>query len=308
MTQTDRLSRLARWGLAGALVLAVTSIGYRFFVERDAPPQADDVPNGSSGGAGQGTDNIAQLEARTRERKDDAGAWQSLGWAYFDAQRYEDAVRAYRRAVTLSPGTAVLWSSLGEALVMASDHDPMPAEALNAFTKAHKLDAKDPRARYFLGVARDLSGDHAGAIKDWMALLADTPPGAPWEQDLRRTIEQVGKINKIETATQLAAIKQPAPVAPIAAQGIPGPTRDQMAAASAMTPSQQRQMAEGMVEQLEGKLKSDPGNIDRWAMLIRSRMALGQPEKAHAALADAIKANPASAERLKQQAAMLGVR
>ncbi|MFX7549094.1 hypothetical protein ABTJ50_22380, partial [Acinetobacter baumannii] len=77
---------------------------------------------------------------------------------------------------------------------------------LNAFRRAVAIDPKDPRARYFLAVARDLKGEHRGAIDDWLALLKDTPPGAPWEADLRRTIEQVGKINHIDVAQQLSAI------------------------------------------------------------------------------------------------------
>src|SRR3546814_5738329 len=65
-------------------------------------------------------------------------------------------------------------------------------------------DLKEPRARYFLAVKKDLAGEHRGAIDDWFALLADTPQGAPWEPDLRRTIEQVGAIHKIEVKSRLA--------------------------------------------------------------------------------------------------------
>ena len=303
--RTDGFSRHARWLLAGALLIAGGSIGYRLYADRAVPAHGEVAPATPAPAAGA---TLTQLEARTRDKPDDVARWQALGWGYFDAQRYADAVRAYTKATALSPGAAILWSSLGEALVMASDHEPMPVAALDAFRKSHDLDAKDPRARYFLAVARDLAGDHEGAIGDWLALLGETPPGAPWETDLRRTIEQVGKINKIDTATRLAAVKQPAGSAPSAAQGIPGPSREQMAAASAMTPTEQRQMAEGMVAQLEQKLKADPGNIERWTMLIRSRVTLNQPDKARTALADAIHANPRAAQALRAQAAVLGVK
>ena len=130
------------------------------------------------------------------------------------------------KAADASPRNAVLWSSLGEALVMASEDDPMPPRALAAFKKAASLDPKDARARYFLAVNRDIGGDHKGAIDDWLALLAETPPGAPWEADLKRTIEQVGKINNIDVAPRIAAAlsKRPAPAHP-AFDAIPGPTQ-----------------------------------------------------------------------------------
>src|SRR3546814_10547184 len=76
---------------------------------------------------------------------------------------------------------------------------------------------------------------HRGAIDDWFALLADTPQGAPWEADLRRTIEQVGAIHKIDVAARLAKTQTRALTPnemPVAARAIPGPTRAEMEAAS----------------------------------------------------------------------------
>src|SRR3546814_6048060 len=56
--------------------------------------------------------------------------------------------------------------------------------------------------RSFLGVQKDLEQDHEGAIASWVALLADTPPGAPWERDLLDGPHQVGKINGIERSEE----------------------------------------------------------------------------------------------------------
>jgi cytochrome c-type biogenesis protein CcmH len=265
---------------------------------------------------------VAELEQATRDHPEDPAAWRALGAAQFDAGQFDEAARAYEQAARLAPNLAVVWSSLGEARVMASKADPMPPAALEAFRKAVAIDARDPRARYFLAVNRDLGGDHAGAIADWLALLGDTPPGAPWEADLRRTIEQVGKIHKIEVADRLAAVRQPAaptmpggatgpaaaPDLPVVARGIPGPGPMDLKAAASIPPSQQREMAEGMVARLEGKLKSNPGNVDGWLMLIRSRVTLGQADKAAQALRDAVAANPAQAGRIRQEAAVLGVK
>ena len=75
---------------------------------------------------------------------------------------FADAVSAYEKATVLVTDDAMAWSALGEALVMASKRDPMPTKALAAFRRAVALDAKDPRARYFLAVKRDIDGDHQG--------------------------------------------------------------------------------------------------------------------------------------------------
>ena len=293
------------WGkvaLGGAIIALGFAVGYA--VNRDTAPVA--VPELTTGNIS--SDPLATLEKRVKDNPGDGEAWAGLGAAYFNAGRFSDAVSAYEKATSAIPKAAGLWSALGESRVMASERDPMPAEAVANFTKAASLDTKDPRARYFLAVKKDLDGNHKGAVDDWLALLADTPAGAPWESDLRRTIEQVAKINDINVSTRLAAVKQPAPAMPVAARGIPGPSTQDLQAAAAIPPSEQRDMAEGMVSRLEGRLKTDPSNPDGWVMLMRSRITLGQPDKASQALKDAIAANPAQAETLRQQAAILGVK
>jgi cytochrome c-type biogenesis protein CcmH len=282
-----------------AVVLAVGTIGWRLVYD---PGARKPEPAGSA-------DPLAALEADAKANPDNAAGWQRLGFAYFDAGRYADAARAYGKATEAAPRNAVLWSSLGEALVMASEDNPMPTRALVAFRKAAELDPKDPRARYFLAVSRDLQGNHKGAIDDWLALLADTPPGAPWEADLKRTIEQVGKINDIEVASRMAAITQKQPTATHPAFGaIPGPSKEQLAAAGSIPPGEQRAMAEGMVARLESKLASDPKNVDGWIMLMRSRKTLGQDAAATKALEQAVAANPSRKAELEQAAGQLGVR
>ena len=253
---------------------------------------------------------IVELEKRVEASPKDAVAWQELGLAYFGEGQFAEAARAYGRATQADPEQALLWSALGEVKVMASERDPMPPDALEAFKKAVSLDKKDPRARYFLAVKRDLDGDHAGAIGDWLALLSDTPADAPWRDDLVRTIEQVGKINDIAVADRLvsAGARSPSSPAPVATRAIPGPTAQDLVNASRMPPGEQRDMAEGMVARLENRLENDPGNVDGWIMLMRSRMTLGEPAKAKQALADALAANPAKADFLNQQAGILGVR
>jgi len=296
--------------LGGALLLAAGSIGFN-------------VLGGAGGGTpaatATGGDSIEALKAAAEASSKDAGPWSDLAFAYFQAQRFDEAAGAYRRALSIAPDEAVLWSALGESLVLASKRDPLPPEALQAFRKAVSLDPQDPRARYFLAAKKDIDKDHEGAIAAWLALLADSPQGAPWEADLVRTIEQVGQMNKIDVAPRIAkaqAGRKPALIAPgsgavagdQASTALRGPSAADVAAAGAMKPSEQRQMAQGMVEQLEARLQSEPKNLDGWVMLIRSRMTLGEPAKAKAALEAAVKANPGSTAQLREQAAGLGVK
>jgi len=230
--------------------------------------------------------------------------WRVVGWAYAQAGNAEEAAAAYRKAAGLEPGNAENWSSLGEALQVASA-TPVP-EAAGAFRKAIELDPSDPRARYFLAVQKDLGGDHRGAVEDWLAFLKDTPPGAPWEADLRRTIEQTAAKHRIDLAGRMPAAGSTG----TATSGIPGPSPEQLAAASSLPPARQAAMVEQMVARLEGRLKANPKDEDGWIRLMRSRMALGDSSAAGAALRSGLAAfagDAAAAGRLKSAAAELGV-
>ncbi|HYI39096.1 MAG TPA: tetratricopeptide repeat protein [Allosphingosinicella sp.] len=230
--------------------------------------------------------------------------WRVVGWAYAQAGNGGEAAAAYRKATAIEPGNSENWSSLGEALQVPSA--AAVPEAAAAFRKAIALDPSDPRARYFLAVQKDLAGDHKGAVDDWIAFLKDTPPGAPWEADLRRTIEQTAAKNRIDLAGKMPAAGSTG----AATAGIPGPTPEQLASAASLPPAEQAAMVEQMVARLEGRLKANPKDEEGWIRLMRSRMALGDSKAAQAALRSGLAAfagDSATAGRLKSAAAELGV-
>lgn len=302
----------AGWILLGAAaVLAAGSVGYNVY--EGGSSDTEDVAEESA------PPSMEALREAAESSGDDARPWSELAFAHYERGEFAESAEAYERAIEIDPNEAVLWSALGESLVMASRRDPMPAPALAAFERAIELDPGDPRARYFMAVKQDLEDDHEGAISSWLALLADTPSGAPWENDLVRTIQQVGAIHDIEVEDRLATVMQGrAPQIALPGSGevagdaasstVRGPTQQQIADASRLTPGEQDQMIAGMVEGLEARLQNEPDDLDGWVMLMRSRVNLGEPDKARAALNSAIAANPGEADELRRQAGLLGIR
>ncbi|HEX8442990.1 MAG TPA: tetratricopeptide repeat protein [Allosphingosinicella sp.] len=295
-------------GAAGVIAVASAAVA----LTRDN--EKVDAPAGAHGSAkpdqpvGDVNSMIASLEAKLKQNPDDAQGWRMLGWSYFETGDLMRSAGAYRRAAQIEPNNAENWSSLGEALQTAST-DVSP-EAKAAFERAMKIDAKDPRARYFLGVQKDLSGQHAAAIEDWIGLLKETPPGAPWESDLRRTILQVAEKSKIDVKGRMPAAQTAAAVQSVATAPIPGPTPEQLAAASSIPPSQQDEMVQGMVSRLADRLKSNPKDADGWIRLMRARMVLGEAAAASEALRSARAAFQGDAPtqgRLDRAATELGV-
>ena len=301
----------ARIALFGAAALAIVAVGIGVSRPKGGATPASPPSPAASGSAQADVDSmISSLEAKLKANPNDAEGWRMLGWSFFETGRFAESATAYKKATQLKPDNADYWSSLGEALVLAGAGD-VPRDASAAFRKALSIDPKDARSRYFLGVEQDMAGNHKGAIESWFALLKDTPAGAPWESDVRKTIEQVAEKEKIDVKDRLAALKPLPPAAPTgpaaALNGIPGPTREQMAAASQLPSGQQEAMVRGMLESLSTKLQADPKQPDRWMMLIRSRMMLGQGREAAQALQQAIAANPAEKDRLVDAAKTLGV-
>jgi cytochrome c-type biogenesis protein CcmH len=224
--------------------------------------------------------SIAALEQKLAQNPNDADGWRMLGWSRFNIGDYAKAAEAYRNATRIAPDNGDYWSSLGESLVQEST-GPFGQEAVAAFRKALTIDPKDPRARYFLGVQKDLEGDSQGAINDWIALLNDTPKGAPWEQGVRDTITKVAAEHKIDVSGRMVASAPPTPMpSSPATDAIPGPSASQLAQASSLPPSQQAEMVNEMVNGLERKLAADGRNEAGWLRLMRARMVMGQKDKA----------------------------
>lgn len=263
---------------------------------------ADDHPQGEVGAM------IAQLEAQMQQRPDNAEGWRMLGWSYMQTGRNADAAVAYGKAAALDPRNAEYLSAQGEATVLAADGSVTPA-AVEIFRRAVVADPADPRARYYLAVAKDQAGDQAGAMNDWIALLKSAPPDAPWAAEVRTFVEKVAADRKVDLSGRLPPASSAQ--AATASEGAPrGPNAQQMAEAQSMSEADRQQMIEGMVSGLAARLKQNPKDRAGWERLIRARMVLGQTQQAAADYRDASRAfagSPADQQALRSAASQLGV-
>jgi cytochrome c-type biogenesis protein CcmH len=289
----------SRIALIGAALLATGAIGFSIWRGQTVAPVATAPSAGVSGGAT--TDpatQITQIEAALKANPNDARGWRVLGSAHREARNFAESVIALRRATALEPENAEGWALLGEALAL-SVPPPMPGDARAAFRTALQKNANEPLAAFYLAVAKDMDGDHKGAIDDWFALLARSPAGSPWVPEVRNAITRVAAANKIDVTKRLAAAPNPAPAA--------APPAQAAQAIEAMPKAEQDAMVAQMVDGLAKKLEANPKDVDGWVMLMRSRVAQGQKPEAVAALARAKAANPGAATTLDQAAGELGL-
>jgi cytochrome c-type biogenesis protein CcmH len=269
--------------LVALVLLPLLSGGLYLTIGSPSLPGQPLVARAKAPGAQSMDQLVAQVEAHLANNPQDGRGWEVVAPVYMQLGRYEDAVRALRNSVTYNGPTATREADLGEAMVADSKGFVTP-EAKQTFQRALALDPREPRSRYFLGLAAQQDGRVAEAIATWRELIASAPADAPWVQFVRE------ELARAEGAPQ---------------QAVPGPNADQMAAAADMDPQQRQQMIAGMVEGLAEKLRKDGSDFDGWLRLVRAYTVLGDRDKAKAAAADARRAVAGDADKLQQLDALL---
>jgi tetratricopeptide (TPR) repeat protein len=109
---------------------------------------------------------------------DDARALYERGLAAYKADRDEEAVEHFRRAVELSPDFAEAHYRLGlahNALKQAEEADKAFADAVKAYEKIVKHEPKNSDAYYFLGLCLEKLGKYDEAVKALKEAVKTSP-------------------------------------------------------------------------------------------------------------------------------------
>jgi Flp pilus assembly protein TadD len=100
----------------------------------------------------------------------DPEAWNYLGVAYYHKGSYEDALKAYDRALALDENYPVVFNNLGSlhfSVFLKTKEKASYDQAVANFRRAIELDPSYPSAYNGLGVALRQAGDLDGAIANW---------------------------------------------------------------------------------------------------------------------------------------------
>ena len=172
--------------IALAVLLPVAAIGLY------AGKQAKTVEQLSQLGPGGQPDPfkmVARLEKRLESAPDDPAGWARLGRSYAVLERFDDAKRAYAKAMQLAPDDAEILTDYATLLISENPRQPSQ-EALAAFTRLYQLNPKHPGALWVLGLDAYNTGKYKQAIKHWEALLKELPPDAEVAPQVRHVVEQ----------------------------------------------------------------------------------------------------------------------
>lgn len=231
---------------------------------------------------------VGRVESHLRENPEDGRGWEVIAPVYASMGRLEESVTAYRSAIRLLGSTSARQADLGEVITMKAG-GVINEDARTAFEMAEKLNPPSVKAKFYLALADEQDGDLEAARLRWANLVEEAPPDAPWRR---------------EAETRLAGVRAQLGETP------PGPSAEDVAAASEMDAEDRSAMIEGMIAQLDQRLAEEGGSPEEWVRLIRSYMVIEKAEEARSALERARAAmadSPAALAQINAAAGTLGL-
>jgi tetratricopeptide (TPR) repeat protein len=185
------------FGIAGVIfgLIAGWIIGSQQATVRPAPaPVAQQQPAAAPSGSGSTTraavldeQQVNALRSVAEREPKNAAPRVQLGNLYFDAERYDDAIKWYAEALKLSPNDVNVSTDLGVCYYYVNQ----PDKALEQFDKSLKLDPKHAKTLLNLGIVRAFGKqDLQGASEAWQQVLK-VAPDSPEAQAAKRALDSL---------------------------------------------------------------------------------------------------------------------
>lgn len=274
--------------LSFAAVLCVPLIAwgvYPFFGKPDMPSMPLSSRLQSAAGQNSVEELIARAEAHLAQNPNDARGWDVLAPIYLRLGRAADAANAYRAAIRIDGENVARNLGLGEALITISG-GTITAEAETFFQKAAKLAPDNIGPQFYLAQGELQDGRAEAAVTRLQTFLKKPNVDASTRAQVEELIARLRS--------------QP--------QTLPGPTSEEMEAASQLSAEDQQAMIEGMVERLDARLRENGADLDGWKRLLRSYLIIDRREAANDALKRGLSALKGEEQvELQLYAAQLGL-
>jgi len=197
-------SEAIAFGIAGILfgLIAGWIIGSQQGIARaPAPPVATSAPQGGGAPATRAAvldeTQVNALKAVADREKTNATPRVQLGNLYFDAERYDEAIRWYADALKLSPNDVNVSTDLGVSYYYSNQ----PDRALAQFTHSLSLDPKHGKTLLNVGIVKAFAKqDLDGAAKAWQEVIR-IAPDSPEGQAAKRALESLQSAHPSNSGT-----------------------------------------------------------------------------------------------------------
>lgn len=222
---------------------------------------------------------VEKLRATVAERPNDLQGFVLLTQIEAGLENFRAAAQAQAKVLSLKgdSATAQDYFEYGELLILSSNGYVSP-EAERALRAVLARDDQNEPARYYLGILMAQNDRPDVAFRLWRQLLAVGTNDDPWIAPIRAMIPEIAFRAGV-TDFELPPLPD--------TDALPGPSRDDIAAAQDMSAADQQDMIRGMVARLSDRLATDGGTPQEWARLINALGVLGDLDQARAIYANA---------------------
>ncbi len=232
---------------------------------------------------------VSRILVNLENNPSDLRGWLLLGRTYMTLNDFQNAFNAFSRAMELNKNNPDIIAEYAEAMIMAEDGE-VSIKAKNLYTELLIVDPLNPKARYYLGLAKAQKNNLKGAIQDWVDLVKLSAPNAPWMKLVKEQIESIasklginsGSIRPSSQALKLFA--RQVITKPSMSKNLPsGPSAEEIKEAEKMSSEDRQKMIKSMVQRLADRLEKNPEDLSGWQRLSWAYEVLGEKEKAEIA-------------------------
>jgi cytochrome c-type biogenesis protein CcmH len=156
---------------------------------------------------------VADLAARLEREPDNVNGWVVLARSYYVMNRFDDAAKAYERAVALVPNDPDLLADYADTLAVTTRGN-LAGRPLELAKRALAADPTHWKALALIGTEAFNRKDYKAAVEYWERLKASAPPGSPIAQSIDASIAEARELGGMKVAA-----KPPAPAVAAPAGG-----------------------------------------------------------------------------------------
>ncbi len=156
---------------------------------------------------------VARLEQRLNDNPDDVEGWTMLGRSYLALERFDRALPALDRAVSLGGNDPQLLVDYADVLAMTTNNMSLEGRPMELIEQALAIDPNNQKGLWLAGTAEYERMNFDGALVYWRRLQALVPPGSDAARAMQGNIAEVESLKRESGVTPAPA---PPPVAAVA--------------------------------------------------------------------------------------------